>query len=171
MFDSRLGMVPALEGRCIRSEAFWAMLYGVCWTLKRTVLSCTISVTDNPDKSSAVYCTSHWGDFQDCPILQWGLIVWYSPISSVLLIQAAQKELPSLEKDIAAGKFETLRKWLNEKVHSKGSLYTSGDELMKAATGSPLDVSVFLDYLKDKYSKLYSLSWYWSKCIWSLSCS
>lgn len=28
---------------------------------------------------------------------------------------------------------------------------------MTAATGSPLDVSVFLDYLKEKYSKLYQL--------------
>ena len=72
-------------------------------------------------------------------------------------LQAAQKDLPDLDRDIAAGKFEPLRKWLNEKVHSKGSLYASGDELMIAATGSPLDPSVFLQYLKEKYSSLYRL--------------
>lgn len=42
-------------------------------------------------------------------------------------------------------------------IHRQGSLYTSGDELMKAATGSALDPSVFLDYIKTKYSQLYQL--------------
>ena len=59
-------------------------------------------------------------------------------------LQAAQKDLPDLESDLSVGNFQGLRKWLNEKVHSKGSLYASGDELMTAATGGPLDVSVFL---------------------------
>lgn len=72
-------------------------------------------------------------------------------------MQAAQKDLPGLEEDIAAGKFEGLKNWLNEAVHKKGSLYASGDELMIAATGSPLDPSIFLGYLKEKYSKLYKL--------------
>lgn len=81
-----------------------------------------------------------------------------SPSSSNLeFLQAAKKDLPNLDADIAAGKFEPLRKWLNEKVHKKGSLYSSGDELMTAATGRPLDVSSFLTYLKDKYSKLYQI--------------
>lgn len=35
--------------------------------------------------------------------------------------------------------------------------YFSGDELMVAATGSPLDPSIFLNYLTDKYSALYKL--------------
>ena len=72
-------------------------------------------------------------------------------------LQAVQKDLPDLDGEIAAGNFEPLRKWLNVKVHSKGSLYASGDELMIAATGSPLDPSVFLQYLKEKYSSLYRL--------------
>lgn len=38
-----------------------------------------------------------------------------------------------------------------------GSLHTSGDELMKAVTGAPLDPQVFLAYIKDKYSELYRL--------------
>ena len=72
-------------------------------------------------------------------------------------MQAAQKDLPTLEQDIEAGKFSALKDWLTEKVHSKGSLYKSGDELMIAATGSPLDPSIFLEYLKEKYSNLYKL--------------
>lgn len=33
------------------------------------------------------------------------------------IYQAAVKDLPTLDEDIAAGKFAPLRTWLNEKVH------------------------------------------------------
>ena len=72
-------------------------------------------------------------------------------------MQAAQKDLPSLEQDIAAGKFGDLKAWLNKKIHASGSLHPSGNELMVAATGSPLDPSIFLEYLTAKYSELYKL--------------
>jgi Zn-dependent M32 family carboxypeptidase len=38
-----------------------------------------------------------------------------------------------------------------------GSLHASGDELMQQVTGSALDPSVFLGYLRAKYSELYKL--------------
>jgi carboxypeptidase Taq len=38
-----------------------------------------------------------------------------------------------------------------------GSLYASGDDLMKAVTGAPLDPAIFLQYLREKYSELYKL--------------
>lgn len=74
-----------------------------------------------------------------------------------VLMQAAKDDLPSLESDIAAGKFSSLKSWLNEKIHKSGSLHPSGDDLMRAATGSPLDPSVFLRYLTDKFTALYQL--------------
>lgn len=73
------------------------------------------------------------------------------------VLQVAQKDLPGLAEDIAAGNFSGLKAWLNEKIHASGSLHPSGDELMIAATGSPLDPSIFLSYLTDKYSALYKL--------------
>ncbi|KAL4428286.1 hypothetical protein ABPG75_002375 [Micractinium tetrahymenae] len=73
------------------------------------------------------------------------------------IFQAAQRELPGLDEDIASGSFGRLKGWLNEKVHKVGSLHTSGDELMKAVTGAPLDPQIFLDYLKHKYTELYQL--------------
>lgn len=72
-------------------------------------------------------------------------------------MQKAREELPGLEENISKGKFSELREWLAKKVHSKGSLYPSGDELMLAATGKPLEPSIFLRYLTEKYSKLYQL--------------
>jgi Zn-dependent M32 family carboxypeptidase len=47
--------------------------------------------------------------------------------------------------------------WLNGAIHQVGSLYSSGDELMVAATGKPLDVSVFLAYLREKFRPLFRL--------------
>lgn len=38
-----------------------------------------------------------------------------------------------------------------------GSLHPSGDELMRAVTGSALDPEIFLGYIKKKYSELYKL--------------
>jgi carboxypeptidase Taq len=73
------------------------------------------------------------------------------------IFYAAKKDLPNLEQDVAAGKFSQLREWLREKVHKRGSVPSDGDELMKAVTGEPLNVSIFLKYLRDKYHALYKL--------------
>jgi carboxypeptidase Taq len=73
------------------------------------------------------------------------------------IFAAARKDLPTLDDDIRSGKFSPLREWLREKVHKLGSLPANGDELMTAVTGSPLDVSIFVKYLNDKYSALYGL--------------
>lgn len=72
-------------------------------------------------------------------------------------MQAAERELPGLPEEIAAGRFGQLKAWLNQKIHSSGSLHPSGDELMVAATKAPLDPSIFLKYLTDKYTALYKL--------------
>lgn len=39
---------------------------------------------------------------------------------SLSMAQAAEKDLPGLGEDIAAGKFDWLRQWLNEKVGAVG---------------------------------------------------
>lgn len=33
------------------------------------------------------------------------------------IYKAAEKDLPGLEEDIAAGRFRPLKTWLNEKIH------------------------------------------------------
>ena len=48
--------------------------------------------------------------------------------------------------------------WLNKNIHEKGSVYKSGDEILTAVTGEPLNVSIFLKYLRTKYEDLYSSS-------------
>lgn len=73
------------------------------------------------------------------------------------IFECAEASIPGLLDSLAKGEFAPLRLWLNEKIHRVGSLYASGDELMIAVTGKPLDPQVYLSYLRKKYTELYKL--------------
>ena len=46
--------------------------------------------------------------------------------------------------------------WLKDHLHHYGNMYEA-DELIRMATGEPFNVSYYLDYLEDKYTRLYDL--------------
>lgn len=73
------------------------------------------------------------------------------------IYECAVDKIPGLEASLAKGDFTPLREWLNEHIHRLGSLYASGDELMVAVTGKPLDPQIYLSYLRKKYSEIYKL--------------
>ena len=52
--------------------------------------------------------------------------------------------------------YDTCIAWLKEHIHTYGFLY-NGDELVGKVTGKPFDVEYYLQYLEEKYSKLYNL--------------
>ncbi|WP_022819263.1 carboxypeptidase M32 [Fusobacterium russii] len=49
-----------------------------------------------------------------------------------------------------------IRKWLEEKIHRYGKLKET-DTLIKELTGEELNAKYYVDYLKEKYSKIYNL--------------
>ena len=53
-------------------------------------------------------------------------------------------------------KFDVVMNWLKENIHTYGFLYEA-PELMKMVTGEEFNVNYFLDYIEDKYTKLYQL--------------
>ena len=55
-----------------------------------------------------------------------------------------------------AGELTKIRDWLIERVFSIASLSTP-DEWIRAITGEPLNPDYFLDYLEEKFTKLYEL--------------
>ena len=57
---------------------------------------------------------------------------------------------------IKDGDFLYVKKWLNNNIHQKGRLYSSDDLILKV-TGEKLNPDFFIDYLKNKYSKIYKL--------------
>ena len=78
-------------------------------------------------------------------------------MAAAQIFEAAGRELPGLQEDLAAGRFSPLREWLRETVHKVGSLYPSADELLQVVTGAPLDPAIYLRYLNAKYRALYKL--------------
>jgi carboxypeptidase Taq len=71
--------------------------------------------------------------------------------------QTLQQEKPDLENEIKSGNLSTIRQWLNHKIHEKGRLLSVAN-LVKQVTGDDLNPTVFLDYLKKKYRKIYRLN-------------
>jgi len=73
------------------------------------------------------------------------------------LYAQAKTEIENLEGEIEKGHFKVLREWLREKVHVRGSVCESMDELLMSVTGEPLNPTYFVNYLKEKYGELYEL--------------
>jgi carboxypeptidase Taq len=72
-------------------------------------------------------------------------------MTAAQLFDAARKALPDLDGDIAAGRFAPLLGWLRENVHGKASRYST-DELLRQATGKPLDAEIFKAHLRARYA-------------------
>lgn len=71
-------------------------------------------------------------------------------IMAVQFYREALKAHPDIPAQIAAGRFDTLRSWLNSNIHARGAKYTPG-ELIGRVTGGPLDVQPYLQYIRQKY--------------------
>jgi len=70
------------------------------------------------------------------------------------ILAMLQRDMPSWKEQVAKGNFLPIRQWLTKNVHSYGSLYDPPD-LIKKIAGEEISVKPYLDYLNEKYSKLY----------------
>ena len=100
-----------------------------------------------PDDGHGVLQDVHWSG---------GMIGYFSTyligtVASVQIWQAAQRDLPDLEGQVAAGEFTPLREWLGEHVHALGRKY-SPQETLRRATGSTIAAQPYLDYLRTTYA-------------------
>ena len=66
------------------------------------------------------------------------------------LHEALRAERPSLDEEIAAGRFDGVMDWLRDNVHGVGARLPV-QELIKQATGKPLTAAAYLRYLESKY--------------------
>jgi len=69
---------------------------------------------------------------------------------------SALRSAPGIERDLARGEYGSLLGWLREHVYGHARLH-SADELLRNATGSSLDPTAFLGYVKSKYGALYDV--------------
>ena len=75
-------------------------------------------------------------------------------IYSGQILARMEKDLQEWRSQISNGNFRDVKKWLVKNVHSCGKLYDPAD-LIKRITGEGLSVKPYLNYLYEKYSKLY----------------
>lgn len=71
-------------------------------------------------------------------------------MAAAQLMKAARAAVPGLEAGLARGDMGPLLGWLRENVHAKGSLLGFQD-LLREATGKPLDPADFIDHLRARY--------------------
>lgn len=106
-----------------------------------------------PDDKDGVMQDMHWyagmfgGVFQGYTL---------GNIMSVAFWQAARADLPTLEDDIAAARFDGLRGWLQQHIHHHGRSLTAA-ELVERVTGAPLSIEPYMAYLHHKFGELYAL--------------
>jgi carboxypeptidase Taq len=73
---------------------------------------------------------------------------------SAQLYDRAQREIPDLEGNVAAGNLIPVRDWLRKKIHRPGRIY-SASELIRRASGRAPSTEPFVQYLSNKYGTLY----------------
>ncbi len=73
------------------------------------------------------------------------------------LFEAAGRDIAGLEASIRAGRFETLRTWLREKVHRKARLLEP-HALIEEATSRKPSPDAFLGHLRKRFTDVYGVS-------------
>lgn len=68
---------------------------------------------------------------------------------------SAMKKEVAVEKELSQGNLLPIKAWLDINLHKHGSLYFPQD-LVKNVTGEALNPQYFVDYLNEKYAKIYN---------------
>jgi carboxypeptidase Taq len=134
--------------------------------LERALINREIEVTDLPDawnEKSLKYLghippDHREGVMQD---VHWAAgLFGYFPTYTLGHIYAAQfhaqaqKELGNLDEQFARGEFAPLLDWLKRNIHSYGARFGTR-ELVRKVTGKKVDPRLLIQYLEDKYGRLY----------------
>ena len=99
-----------------------------------------------PDDRLGCLQDIHWYDGA------WGYFPTYTlgAMAAAQIYNAAADSVPAIPKAIASGNFQPLMDWLGKRIHCMGSLLSTTD-LIKSATGRPLDDSAFRAHLQSRY--------------------
>lgn len=94
----------------------------------------------------------HWsgGDFGYFPTYALGNLY------GAQIFNKLKEEIPDWNQKIYSGDFLSITKWLKENVHQYGATLKP-TELIKKITGEELSAKYFIEYLNDKFGKLYGV--------------
>lgn len=107
---------------------------------------------DVPNNKLGVLQDIHWagGSFGYFPTYALGSAY------SAQFYNAMKKDL-NIDEAFSSENLKAVNKWLEENVHQYGDSKTPGD-ILKDATGEDFNPKYYVDYLLDKYRKLYNLN-------------
>lgn len=106
---------------------------------------------DVPDDTRGVLQDAHWagGAFGYFPSYALGSAY------SAQIVKALEAEV-DIDGCCESGDFAPMRDWLTDKIYQHGMLYTA-DELIQNTCGAAFDPAYYVDYLAEKFTKLYNL--------------
>ena len=111
-----------------------------------------LGITPPDDRDGALQDVHWYGDTVGGAFQSYTL----GNIMSAQFFAAARRDLPDLDDQIAAAQFAPLRGWLTDRIYRHGRKFTAA-ETVERATGKPLSIAPYLDYLNTKYGALYNL--------------
>lgn len=102
---------------------------------------------DVPDDAQGILQDIHWSQ---------GMIGYFPTYSlgsllSAQIYEAIEKDHLDMKDMVRKGKFEKPKKWLNEKIHKHGRMYSSR-ELAEKVTGNELSSEAYLKYIHTKFT-------------------
>ena len=77
-------------------------------------------------------------------------------IYSAQIFKKIKQDNKNLLSEIRNAEFENILNWLNKNIHEYGCSMDA-DEIIKIACGQGLNSKILVDYLKDKYYKIYQI--------------
>ena len=162
--------VNNVECSFIRTEAdelTYSMHVLVRYEMEKAIMAGEVTAEQIPQKWNALYkeylgvdvpsdtlgCLQdvHWayGEFGYFPTYALGSAY------SAQIYNAMQKDF-DIDKAVASNDMQKIKDWLRKHVHKYGSSKFS-KEILLLATGEEFDPTYFVDYLVNKYTKLYNL--------------
>ncbi len=167
--DAFVRAINKVEPSLIRTEAD-EVTYGIHvilrFELEAELMAGRLAVKDLPAawnaKAKELLGIEPPNDTKGClQDIHWSMgAIGYFPSYALGNLYAAQfwakmrKDKPEIEAQIEAGDVAPVLSWLRENIHKPGAAYLPG-ELVERVTGEKLDARYFIEYLTDKYSKVY----------------
>ncbi|WP_300520294.1 carboxypeptidase M32 [Aliiroseovarius sp.] len=169
--EAFFGAVNKLHPGYIRTEADevqYNLHVMLRFDLERQMLAGNLAVADLEEAWNARF-EADFGVTVDKPSngclqdVHWAVgLIGYFPTYSLgnvyagCLHQALRADMPELDEKLAAGDVASVTTWLADKVQRHGGLHEP-KQVIERATGAPVSVAPFLDYLEAKFGAIYRL--------------
>lgn len=166
-FYREINLVEPSLIRVDADELTYSLHIMVRYEIEKGIIDGSIDVEDLPkvwkekmeEYLGVVPSTDSEGVMQD---VHWsaGLVGYFPSYAlgsaySAQIYNTMKKEL-NVDEILEGGEMYKIREWLGEKIHKYGKLKET-PEIIKEVTGEDLNPKYYIEYLRDKYSKIYNI--------------